>query len=63
MCKGPYSHPTELILITYISELFQTFDKYNSVRLCVQGPYSHLTDFTLISYLSELFKYRTIDYV
>ena len=36
--QGPYSHPTDFILITYIRELFQTFDKYNSVWLCVQGP-------------------------
>ena len=54
MCKNP----TDFILITYmyISELFQTFDKYNSVRLCVQGPYSHPTDFILISYIHELFE-------
>ena len=56
--QGPYSHPTHLILITYmdISELFQTFDKCNFVRLCVQGPYSHPTDFILISYIHELFQ-------
>ena len=35
--QGPYSHPTDFILITYIGQLFQTFDKYNSVWLCVQG--------------------------
>ena len=39
-----------------ISELFQTFDKYNFVTLCVQGPYSHPTDFILISYIHELFQ-------
>ena len=36
--QGPYSHLTDFILISYISELFQTFDKYNSAWLCEQGP-------------------------
>ena len=56
--QGPYSYSTNFILITYmdISELFQTFDKYNFVTLSVQGPYSHPTDFILISYIHELFQ-------
>ena len=52
--QGPYSHPTDFILISYIHELFETFDKYNSVWLCVQGPHSHTTDFILITDISEL---------
>ena len=54
--QGPYSHPTDFFLITYRSELFQTFNKYDYVWLCVQGPYSHPTDFILITYRSELFQ-------
>ena len=58
--QGPYSHPTDFILITYISELFQTFAKYNSVWLWVQGPYSHLTDFTLVSYCTSVSYFRLL---
>ena len=31
LIQGSYSHPTDFILITYIGQLLQTFDKYNSV--------------------------------
>ena len=56
VCRGHTAIPQIFTLISYISRLFQTIDKYNSVWLCVQGPYSHPTDFTLISYISELFQ-------
>ena len=45
VCRGHTAIPQIFTLISYISKLFQTIDKYNSVRLCVQGPYSHPTDF------------------
>ena len=50
------SHGFHFSQLLYISELFQTFDKYNSESLCVQGPYSNLTDFILITYIIELFQ-------
>ena len=50
------SHGFHFSQLLYSSELFQTFDKYNSEWLCVQGPYSHLTDFILITYIFELFQ-------
>ena len=58
MCKGPYNHPTDFILITYISELFQTFDKYNSVctvcaRAIQPSPRFHFNQYF---YVCELFQ-------
>ena len=50
------SHGFHFSQLLYSSELFQTFDKYNSEWLCVQGSYSHLTDFILITYIFGLFQ-------
>ena len=58
--QGPYSHLTDFILITYIFELFQTFDKCIIRCDCVCRGHTAIPQiFTLISYISELF--QTID--
>ena len=56
--RSAYSHPTDFILITYIGQLLQTFDKYNSVWLWVQGAIqpSPRFHFNQLFYVCDLFQ-------
>ena len=56
LIQGPYSHPTDFILITYSVSYYRLLI---SIILCdcvCKGPYNHPTDFILITYISELFQ-------